>query len=67
MVRYLSTLCLFAAFAGVPALVGCDKTTSKETTTVRDRDGEVKKSEKVTTESPNGTVKETTSEKTVKP
>ena len=48
-------------FAGVPMMVGCDRTTSEKKTSEVQSDGTVKKSEAKTTESPNGTT--TTTEK----
>lgn len=58
-------LCL--AFAVVPAVVGCDKTVSKEQTTVRKSDGSTSTQEKTTTQSPDGKTTEKTTEKTNNP
>jgi hypothetical protein len=38
MIRKLFPLAVCCAFAAVPALTGCDKTVSKETTTERKSD-----------------------------
>ena len=63
--RKLFPFALCGAFMLVPAVTGCDKTTSKETTTETSSDGDMKKTEKKVTEKSDGTVKETTTEKKV--
>jgi hypothetical protein len=67
MIRKLMPLAMCCAFAAVPALTGCDKTVSKETTTERKSDGTSKVEEKKTVQSPDGKVTETTKEKSSNP
>ncbi|QOV87992.1 hypothetical protein [Humisphaera borealis] len=63
--RKLFPFVLCGAFLAVPAISGCDRTVSKETETVKSTDGTSKTTEKKVTEQPDGTLKETTTEKKV--
>jgi hypothetical protein len=63
--RKLFPFALCGAFMLVPAITGCERTVSKETQTERSSDGDVKTTEKKVTKQPDGTLKETTSEKKV--
>jgi hypothetical protein len=59
------SLCL--AFVAMAAGTGCDRTVSKEETTVKKSDGSVTKQEKEVTQSRDGKVTEKTTEKTNNP
>jgi hypothetical protein len=63
----LSAAGLSLAFVLAPTVVGCDKTVSKEATTVKKSDGTSTSQEKTVTQSPDGTVKEKTTEKSKNP
>ena len=63
--RKLFPFALCGAFMLVPAITGCERTVSKETETVKSSDGTSKTTEKKVTEQPDGTLKETTTEKKV--
>ncbi len=58
---------LCGMFAAMPAITtGCgEKTVSKETTTVRESDGDAKSTERKVTKQPDGTMRETTTERKV--
>lgn len=67
MFRGMSTIVLCAAFLGVPALTGCEKKISEETTTVRKSDGTVKQESTETVRNPDGTITEKKVERTNNP
>lgn len=67
MTRRLIPTALSLALFGVPALTGCDRTVSEEHTTVRKSDGTVTQQQKKVEKQSDGTLKETTKEKTVNP
>jgi len=52
---------------GVPALTGCEKKVSEESTTVRKSDGTVTQQKTETTRNPDGTVTEKKTERTNNP
>lgn len=56
MTRYALVALLSVTFAGVPALVGCDKEVAHEKTVKVKDDGTVKKNETTVKEKPDGTV-----------
>ena len=60
MTRYIATAALLLSFAGVPVLVGCDKTVSEHKDETKTPDGKTVKNESKTTESPNGSTETTT-------
>ena len=67
--RHVFPFLLCGMFAVLPTITtGCgEKTVSKETTTVRESDGDAKTTERKVTKQPDGTMRETTTEKKVNP
>ena len=65
--RHTFPFLLCGMFAAMPAITtGCgEKTVSRETTTVRESDGDAKSTERKVTRQPDGTMKETTTERKV--
>lgn len=63
--RHAFPFLLCGVFMAVPAVTGCEKTVSKETTTVRESDGDATRTERKVTRQPDGTMRETTTEKKV--
>lgn len=56
---------LCGAFMAVPAITGCEREVARETTTVRESDGDIEKKETVVTQQPDGSVQQKTTEKEV--
>jgi len=67
MFRRMFPVVLCAAFLGVPALTGCEKKISEESTTVRKSDGTVKQETTEKTRNADGTVTEKKVERTNNP
>ena len=63
--RHVFPFLLCGMFMAVPAITGCERTVSKETTTVRDGDGDVKQTETKVTQQPDGSRRQTTTEREV--
>ena len=64
MKRFFVAPLLMLSLAGVPMLVGCDRTVSEEKVDKRAPDGSGVQVEKKTTQSPDGTVTKTQEKKT---
>ena len=67
MFRQMVPVVLCASLLGIPALTGCEKKISEETTTVRKSDGTVSQEKKEVTRNPDGTVTEKKVERTNNP
>lgn len=63
MTRYIATAALLLSFAGVPVLVGCEKTVEEKKVETKQPDGTKTKDESKTTQSPDGSTKTTTEHK----
>jgi hypothetical protein len=65
--KTMATLCLSAAFLGLPAMVGCDRTVSHERTVSESPTGSTKVKDQKVVEKADGTIEKKTETKKVNP
>jgi hypothetical protein len=65
MRKTFATLVLAASFVGVPAMVGCDRTVSREETVTKKSDGSTKVKEETVTKKADGSLETKKEEKKV--